>query len=364
MLHTTVYRRFACSVFAAIFAWLAASAAAFADAPDLAALSSDPDFSLQGEYAGSCYMPGIGHEYVGLQVVAQGDNRFLAVRYRGGLPGAGWDGLLKENLTGERAGEVLTLSGAAQKIEIQKGIATLRDPQGNPLGTLKKLERVSPLMGRPAPAGATVLYGSQPHSPTDAFASAKHSPEGWLAAGALMKMPVQDFQLHLEFRTPFMPNARGQGRGNSGVYIQQRYEVQILDSFGLEGIENECGSLYRQRRPELNMCLPPMSWQTYDIVFTAPRFHVDNTTKAQNALITVWHNGVAIHCQREVYAKTGGGKPESPMPLPINFQDHNDKVVFRNIWILPLTGENCAAEGEASCRTPFLRRGLLRPVCP
>jgi len=337
-------------------------------APGLQAqdLSGDVDYQLQGEYVGTCNMPGIGYEHVGLQVVAQGDNRFIAVRYRGGLPGSGWDRLLKENLSGERMGEVLTLKGPAQQIEVQKGLAVVRDPQGNALGNLKKTSRISPLMGRPAPAGATVLFGSQPNSPTDAFVSAKHSPEGWLAAGAMMKTPVQDFQLHLEFRTPFMPNARGQGRGNSGVYIQTRYEVQILDSFGLEGIENECGSLYRQRRPELNMCLPPMAWQTYDIIFTAPRFHEDNVTKSQNALITVWHNGVAIHSQREVYAKTGGGKPEGPMPLPINFQDHNDKVVFRNIWLLPLEAGSCCQSRpcEETCRLPLLKRPLLRPFCP
>jgi hypothetical protein len=123
------------------------------------------------------------------------------------------------------------------------------------------------------------------------------------------------------------------------VYIQQRYEVQILDSFGLEGIENECGGLYRQTRPDLNMCLPPLAWQTYDIWFTPPQFAEDGKTKTANAHITVLHNGVAIHRHREVTAKTGGGKAEGPDPLPINLQDHGNPVMFRNIWLVPGQGD-------------------------
>src|SRR5262249_34742326 len=86
------------------------------------------------------------------------------------------------------------------------------------------------------------------------------------------KCPAGPFRLHLEYRTPYMPTARDQARGNSGVYIQRRYEVQILDSFGLDGAFNEAGSLYRQTPPDLNMAFPPLTWQTYDIWFTPPQF--------------------------------------------------------------------------------------------
>ena len=159
------------------------------------------------------------------------------------------------------------------------------------------------------PAGASCC-STAAHRPR--LAGAKVTPDGLLLAGVLTKMPVDAFRLHLEFRTPYMPAARGQARGNSGVYIQQRYEVQILDSFGLEGVENECGGLYRQTRPDVNMCLPPLAWQTYDIWFTPPQFAADGKTKTANARITVLHNGVPIHRHREITAKTGGGKAEGP----------------------------------------------------
>lgn len=159
-----------------------------------------------------------------------------------------------------------------------------------------------------------------------------------------------------------MPFARGQSRGNSGVYIQQRYELQILDSFGLEGVENECGGIYKQIRPQLNMCLPPLSWQTYDIEFQAARWS-SSGEKIQNARITAYLNGVAIHYQREVKAKTGAGKEESPEPRPILLQHHGNPVAFRNIWLVPQSSEDgeqynllaCASSGQ---RLAF--RGIFR----
>jgi len=163
----------------------------------------------------------------------------------------------------------------------------------------------------------------------------------------------------LEFRTPYMPQARGQGRGNSGVYIQQRYEVQILDSFGLDGVDNECGGLYKQTAPAVNMCLPPLAWQTYDIWFTAARFAADGKTKVANARITVLHNGVPIHANREITAKTGGGKVEGPEDFPINLQDHGNPVTYRNIWLvnqisdttpLPCPTPHCFGKRFGRCR--------------
>ena len=186
-------------------------------------------------------------------------------------------------------------------------------------------------MGATPPPGAVVLFDG---GGTDRFTASKLAPDGTLLSGVLTRMPVHDFQMHLEFRSPYMPHARGQGRGNSGVYIQQRYEVQILDSFGLEGVDNECGGLYKQQAPSVNMCLPPLAWQTYDIWFTAARWATDGKTKIANARITVLHNGVPIHSNREITAKTGGGKTEGTEDFPINLQDHGNPVTFRNIWLV------------------------------
>jgi len=130
-----------------------------------------------------------------------------------------------------------------------------------------------------------------------------------------------------------MPMSTGQARGNSGVYVQSRYEVQVLDSFGLEGKNNECGGIYSIAEPVVNMCLPPLSWQTYDFDFTAARYNVAGE-KIKNAGITVRHNGVVIHDDIELTHGTPGRHPEDPGPEALFMQDHGNPVVYRNIWIV------------------------------
>jgi len=153
------------------------------------------------------------------------------------------------------------------------------------------------------------------------------------------KQEFRDFKLHVEFKTPELPaNVKGQARGNSGVYLQRRYEVQILDSFGLPPKNNECGSLYTVKAPDKNVCKQPGEWQSYDITFHAARFDGTgkNAKKVENARITVWQNGVLIHDDTEIPNKTGAGQPEGPETGPILLQEHGSEVMFRNIWVVPL----------------------------
>jgi hypothetical protein len=295
--------------------------------------NTDTDFPIQGEYVGRIRW-GSESVTVGLQVIALGDGKFDAMLHRGGLPGAGWDRGTREKLNGSRKDYGVQLVGYPGSLLLEHGRAAFYDLQGNSAGYLQRTERVSPTMGSTPPANAVVLFSEHDKNLTQ-FNNAKLTKEGYLHSGTMMKMPVGDFRLHLEFRTPYMPFAKGQSRGNSGVYIQQRYEVQILDSFGLPGEFNECGALYRQTPPDLNMCLPPLAWQTYDLYFTAARFAADGKTKTQNARLTLFHNGVAVHNNREIPTKTGAGKPEGPEKFPINIQDHGNPVALRNVWIVP-----------------------------
>jgi hypothetical protein len=115
--------------------------------------------------------------------------------------------------------------------------------------------------------------------------------------------------------------------------MQDRYEVQVLDSFGLKGESNECGGIYSQVKPRLNMCYPPLQWQTYDIDFTPAQYDADGK-KTKNAIATVKQNGVIIHENQEIKGPTGGGQKETPEPGPIQLQGHGNPVFYRNVWII------------------------------
>ena len=145
-----------------------------------------------------------------------------------------------------------------------------------------------------------------------------------------------DFQLHLEFNIPYMPNAHGQGRGNSGVYLTGNHELQVLDSFKLKLQNNDCGAIYQQVTPSVNACKPPLQWQTYDITFHAARREGDKVIK--KARLTVVQNGLTIIDDKEISLTPGGvGGIKEGEDGPIMLQDHGNKVQFTNIWIKPLT---------------------------
>src|SRR5690606_16548647 len=182
---------------------------------------------------------------------ALGDGEFRAVGHRGGLPGDGWDGEERRSAEGRLQGEVAVFEGEGFTLRIDGKSITITNSDGDRVLELEKVERKSPTLEAKPPEGAIVLFDG---SSTDGWHNARLVMDKLLGAtNCYTERTFGDHELHIEFRTPFMPKARGQGRGNSGVYVQSRYEVQVLDSFGLEGKDNECGGIYSISPPDVNM---------------------------------------------------------------------------------------------------------------
>jgi len=149
-----------------------------------------------------------------------------------------------------------------------------------------------------------------------------------------------DCQLHVEWASPSKVKGHGQGRGNSGIYMMGKYEVQILDSFENETyFDGQAGAIYKQSPPMVNACRPPGAWQTFEIIFRAPRFAEDGSVE-RPAAMTVLHNGLVIHSHFELAGATAWHKPPEYKPhpdkLPIHIQFHGNPVRFRNIWVREL----------------------------
>ncbi|MEO1518028.1 MAG: DUF1080 domain-containing protein [Bacteroidota bacterium] len=199
-----------------------------------------------------------------------------------------------------------------------------------------------------APSDAIVLFDGQQ---LDQWESAKDaSPAPWKLADGCMtvvagsgdirtKQSFEDFQLHIEWRTPAEVVGEGQGRGNSGIFLQERYEVQVLDNYNNTTYPNgQASSVYKQHIPLVNACRPPGVWQTYDILYKAPRFNKDGIRLAP-ATLTVLHNGVLTQHNVEIQGTTeyiGLPKNAAHSKAPIKLQDHGNPVSYRNIWIREL----------------------------
>lgn len=289
------------------------------------------DFQYQGEYSGE--LKGNETTKLGLQVIAHGNGKFVAVAYPTGLPGDGWDKKAKHQGEGQLNGGVLKFSNPEHgSVTIKEGKATVFNKDQQEIGTLAKVIRKSPTLGKKAPEGAVVLFDGKDVSH---WQNGKMTDDGLLMEGTTSKDTFGSFTLHLEFMLSFMPNARGQGRANSGCYMQGRYETQILDSFGLEGKNNELGGVYSIKDPDLNMAFPPLSWQTYDVEFTAATYDAAGK-KTANGRMTAVLNGVKVQDNIELtHATTASPLKEGPEPGPLHLQNHGNPIRFRNIWVLP-----------------------------
>jgi hypothetical protein len=312
------------------------------------------DFKIQGEYVGTA-----DGKKLGAQVIALSDGKFQAVLYPGGLPGDGWDGKNKILMDGATEdgktsfapaeGKKRYLGNSAAEFsatsqfppEGQKPYSGQCDGEtltgktdGGKEFSLKRIQRVSPTMGQKAPKGAIVLFDG---SNTEEWNSGRLDKATKLlntdGGDILTKRKFNNYHVHVEFMMPYRPSARGQGRGNSGFYQVDHYEVQILDSFGLDGKNNECGGVYSKAAALVNGCLPPLSWQTYDIEFT--NAVAEDGKRVKKAVLTAKLNGIVVQNKLEIDGKTGGSRSEAEgTPGVLKLQGHGNPLQFRNIWII------------------------------
>ncbi len=290
---------------------------------------------IMGEFAGTFTPAGGQAIKAEAKVIADQDNKYrVVVLYpaadakatRLELPGVG-EGETVKIESGDWSG---TVTKDALKLTAKNGAAA----------EMKRVERKSPTLGQKPPAGALVLLPFEEGKPTNLDQWAKNEwtcqPDGTVSTrGADIRTNKEfgSFKVHVEFRVPFMPASRGQGRGNSGVFLHGRYEIQILDSFGLPLTPVDCAGIFGFKAPDADAALPPGAWQTYDIDVKAPEFDAAGK-QTKGIVVTVLFNGVKVQDAVEVKNVSGGawGAPAKTGPLRLQF--HGNAVRFRNIWLV------------------------------
>ena len=328
-----------CIAVCILVACLAAAAPA-ADRPDRRA--DKPHDGIMGEYVGQWRPAGGQAAEAMARVIGEGDGKYRVRLFTSHA----WASKFGE-LTGTADGKQVALEGQLAGADAKgtlKGGETLvvEGEKGEFEG--KFHERQSPTLGAKLPARAVVLLPFEEGKKPSLFAwqNQKWQPldDGSVLVSGGNNVSKQEFGsvwLHVEFRCPYQPKARGQGRGNSGVYLHGKYEVQVLDSFGLEGKGNEAGGIYGVSAPKVNPALPPTRWQTYDIVFHAPEVAEDGKVTKPPVFDSVKFNGVLVQENAEVKKTTTAGMAGKIRETgPLMLQDHGNAVRYRNIWYVPL----------------------------
>jgi hypothetical protein len=223
-----------------------------------------------------------------------------------------------------------------------------------------------PCMLAPGAQGVVVLFSGKAEELAQNFTHQDGTAPTWKIiddgslqaqdADIMTKQGFGDCQLHVEFKIPLMADAAGQARGNSGIILHGRFEMQILDSYGIsQPGTGDCGAVYNVQAPLVNACKAPNEWQSYDIIFRAAHFAADGKTRLQAACVTAFLNGALVQNNTEIPGPTGDLKIGDPgKPAPFLLQYHGSAVEFRNIWILPLSP---MAAGEAPAPEADLAKG-------
>jgi hypothetical protein len=305
-----------------------------------AAAWADP---YMGEYKGVYRPDSVQSMDATAKVVAEGDDVYYRITITATAKEPSREGATIE-LHGHRNGPAVIIADRAGGYhwqgQIENGRLAVQSEYGQNF-ELQRLVRKSPNEGLVPPPGAVVLL---PFKEGTAPSLSNWTNQEWKALqnGAMQvnkgdtrtQERFGDIQrLHVEFWLPLEPRERGQGRANSGLFLDGLYEVQILDSFGLVETSGDCGSLYSIKRPDVNASLPPETWQTYDIEFRAPRLNNDGSVR-EPARITVVFNGVKIHDNVQIPNPTADPKAAVSATGPLQLQDHGHPIQFRNIWLV------------------------------
>ncbi len=304
--------------------------------------TDEPDDGIMGEYFGKWRPAGGTPKEAFARVIGEGDGRYRVRLFTSHA----WDSKFGE-LTGTAVGKRVELAGELAGAEargtLEGGeVLVVRGPKGEFEG--KYTLRKPPSLGAKPPAGAVVLL---PYEPGKKPSLAEWQNQRWVpmddgsvlvqGGNNVSKREFGSVRLHVEFRCPYQPKARGQGRGNSGVYLHGKYEVQVLDSFGLSGESNEAGGIYGVSKPKCNPALPPTRWQTYDIWFRAPKVGPNGEVLEPPVFEKVLFNGVLVQENVPVRKTTTAGMRGKVRETgPLMLQDHGNAVRYRNIWYVEL----------------------------